>query len=356
MGAAGRARYTERVRDTRLDPLPSELRRRREQAAEELKNGVKWLDSCPVAVGVEVMAALRVFTNMPKRVLDMADIRLGELNSKVWVSADRLRGQGSDEERLDALASVVNAFVWLAENDEEWEDGGYSNRTAIEPEYSAESFIEVVNDRLLHARVDWFFEDQRFQERGNFLMHSEVIRPVTILLADDQVFTKASAAFQSALNRLSKGETDVALTEGAVALQEFFRALGVEGNSVSDQLDKAQRQSFISGADRGLMKPLIDWVNADRSDRGNAHRHRAGDVTKADAWLMMHVVGAVMVRLSNREPRDIVAAREKREADETAAKEEQARIERTAAEAAVAPPTPNPWATLPGGYGDDTPF
>ncbi|TFC16561.1 hypothetical protein [Cryobacterium glucosi] len=343
------------MRDTRLDPLPSELRRRREQAVAELETGISWLDGCPTPVGTEVMAALETFTNMPRRVLDMADKRLGELNSNVWVSANRLRGEGDDHERLDALAAVVNAFLWLSDHDEEWEDSGYGNRPDVEPEYNVDAFIEVVNDRLLHARADWLFEDGRFQERGNYVMHSEVLRPATILLGDDPVFNTASNAYQSALTRLSKGETDVALTQAATSLQEFFRALGVEGNSVSDQLDNAQRQNVISPADRSLMKPLIGWVNADRSDRGNAHRHREGDVTKADAWLMMHVVGALMVRLSNREPRDIVAARERREADTAAAREDRERLERAAQTAAVPFPEQDPWQRF-GQHGDDTPF
>lgn len=302
------------------------------------------------------MVALEQLSNAPKRVLDLADKRLGEHEMQVWVSAERLRGAGTDEERLDALAAVISAFVWLSENDTEWVDSGYSNIGDYEPEYSAEKFIEVVNDRLLHARVDWHFEDGRFQERGNYILHSEVLRPATVLLADDPAFAAASAAFQSALSRLSKGETDVALTEAATSLQEMLRALGVGGNSVKDQLDNAQKQKLISPADRGLMRPLFDWVNGDRSQRGNAHYHRAGDVTKADAWLMMHVVGALMVRLSNREPRDIVAAREKRDAEARTEREVRETLEREAAEVAAAGRTSNPWANPADQYGDDTPF
>lgn len=343
------------MRDTRLDPLPSELRRRREQAARELETGITWLDGCPPSVGAEITGAVNELSNVSYRVYERADRRLGFTPSHDSVSLKMLRGEGDDTDRLDAVAAVVGAFVWLANNDKEWEESGYGNIPNYEPEYDAQKFIEVLNDRLLHARVDWSFEDGRFQERGNYVLHSEVLRPATILLGDDPTFRTASDAFQSALTRLSKGEKDVALTQAATALQEFFRALGVEGNSVSDQLDKAQRAKVISGADRSLMKPLIDWVNADRSDRGNAHRHREGDVTKADAWLMMHVVAALMVRLSNKEPRDIVAAREKRDADALAAREEEARIEREAAQAAVAAREPDPWER-PGQYGDDTPF
>ena len=295
------------------------------------------------------MAALEILSNVHTRVLASADQRLGlRRRPNTWESAEILRGEGDDTTRLDALAAIVNAFVWLAETDEEWEDAGFSHQPDYEPTYDVETFVAVVNDRLLHARVDWLFEDGRFQERGNYVMHSEVLRPATVLLADDPAFIRASAAFQSALTRLSKGETDVALTEAATSLQEFFRALGVDGNSVSDQLNKAQQVKFISKADRSLMKPLIDWVNADRSERGNAHHHRAGDVSKADAWLMMHVVGALMVRLSNREPRDIIAAREQHEA-QAAEREAQEQREREAAEAAT---VVEPWTR----FESDTPF
>lgn len=343
------------MRDTRLDPLPSELRRRRERAAAELANGVEWHDGCPASVGVEVMVALDTFTNVARRVLDMADKRINEHDARVWVTAARLQGEGDDEERLDALAAVVGAFVWLAANDDEVVDSGESHRADYAPEYDVQAFVEVVNDRLLHARVDWSFEDGRFQERGNHVMHSEVLRPATILLADNPALALASAAFQSALTKLSKGETDVALTEAATALQEFFRALGADGNSLSDQLDSAANQKLISSADRNLMKPLMGWVNADRSNRGNAHHHRAGDVSKADAWLMMHVVGALMVRLSNREPRDIVAAREMREAEAEAARQELERLKEEAAQLEAAAREPDPWKQS-AKYGDDTPF
>lgn len=320
-----------------------------------METGIAWLDGCPASVGAEIAAAVDELTNVSYRVYQRADRRLGFRASRDWVSERRLRGEDDDIARLDAVAAVVGAFVWLAENDDEWEDSGYSNRNNYEPTYDLDTLIEVLNDRLLHARVDWSFEDGRFQERGNFVMHSEVLRPATILLADDLTFVRASAAFQSALTKLTKGEADVALTEAATSLQEFFRALGVDGNSLSNQLDNAATQKVISGADRSLMKPLMDWVNADRSNRGNAHYHRAGDVTKADAWLMMHVVAALMVRLSNREPRDILAAREKREADAAAEREKQARVELEAAQAVVAAREPDPWGS-PTQYGDDTPF
>jgi hypothetical protein len=40
---------------------------------------------------------------------------------------------------------------------------------------------------------------------------------------------------------------------------------------------------------------LVDWVSASRSDRGDAHS--ASNATRPDAWLVVHVVGALILRL-----------------------------------------------------------
>lgn len=128
-------------------------------------------------------------------------------------------------------------------------------------------------------------------------------RKLLCLRHPEAVFAKASRSFLLALDRLAENKPDVAITDAATSLQEMFRALGVQGNSVSSQLDAATKSNLIAKADRNLLKPLVDWVNADRSTRGNAHHVRAGEASKADAWLMIHVVGALMVRLSTRETR-----------------------------------------------------
>lgn len=41
----------------------------------------------------------------------------------------------------------------------------------------------------------------------------------------------------------------------------------------------------------------MDWVSADRSERGEAHKSGSDD--RADAWLAVHVVGALILRLAD---------------------------------------------------------
>lgn len=50
----------------------------------------------------------------------------------------------------------------------------------------------------------------------------------------------------------------------------------------------------------GLTK-LLHWVSADRSQNGDSHHLSA--VSIEDAWLTVHIVGALILRLSADKPR-----------------------------------------------------
>lgn len=281
----------------------------------EAVRGIQWRDDCPPEVGRKVAALLRRATNAAWRVLRLAEEHwvAGSSSTVVTMEIERcLAGEGSEVERLDALAAVVYAFIELSRSDKELIEGDF-NTPDEEPRYEVDRFLTSVNDVLLAERVEWHFSDESFVQRGNSVMYADVVKPATVLLDSSPEFAKASRGFSAAISRLSDNKPDVAITDAASAVQEMFRALGVQGNSITDQIDAAARQKVITQADRQLLRPLVNWLNADRSDRGNAHHHRADDASKADAWLAIHVAGALMVRLSNQEPRDILAARERRD-------------------------------------------
>ncbi|MEN2741663.1 hypothetical protein ABCS02_28085 [Microbacterium sp. X-17] len=336
----------------RFSPLPSEIRRRQALAELEAREGVNWLESCPPSVGHKVYALLGGMTNATYRVLTHADRHrtVGSAEGSVEVDAWRSleNGDGSDEDRLDVVAAVMYAFASLAKGDEDLvEVGEWNSQEWEKPWYRPTEFEETVNDFLLGARVNWEFRDGRFLPRTSSVLHDEVVQPATLLLEADPKFSKASAGLQLALTRLSENRPDAAITDAGAALQELFRALGATGNSIGDQLNAAQRIGLITAADRNLMKPITDWVNADRSDHGNAHAHRDGDVTRADAWLAIHVAAALAVRLSNQEPREINAARARRD--------EQRRL-REAAEVARPEALPDTRGSERFSSGDETPF
>lgn len=325
-------------------PLPSELRRRIELAEQEAVRGIQWRDDCPPEVGRKVLSVLRRATNAIWRVFHLAEEHWVAGSSSAAVPTDIescLKGHGSAVDRLDALAAVVYSFVELSQSDEELVEGDYGSPDEV-PRYERERFLMSVNDLLLAARVEWHYNDRSFVQRGNSVLYSDIVKPTTILLDSSPVFAKASRRFNAAISRLSENKPDAAITDAASAVQEMLRALGANGNSITDQIDAAARQKIITQVDRQLLRPIVNWVNADRSERGNAHHHRADDASKADAWLAIHVAGALMVRLSNQEPRDILAAHAQREQAE-ASRADKARepvLEEPAEES-------DPWALPP---------
>lgn len=342
----------------RFSPLPSELRRRRELSTKESAAGPQWRDDCPVDVGRKVAAILRETTNAAERVLARADRhrRIGTAHGSFEVdAAGVLDGDGTDDERLDVVAAVLYAIDALRDDEEPVQVQVGWNEEWVPPTYDVNGFVATVNDILLGARVDWSWDASKFQQRGNHVLHAEVVKPASTFLDLKPQFARASAGFEAALTRLSENQPAVAITDTATAVQEFFRALGVEGGSISDQLNGAATAGVISQEDRRLLKPIVDWVNADRSSRGNAHQFRDDDASKADAWLAIHVAAALIVRLANEEPRNIERMREERERvrKQRAAEEEaETARQRHEAEARTAAQT---WAP-PGRYDDEVPF
>jgi len=326
------------IPDNRFRPLPSEIIRRRQLAGREADEGVVWRDDAPEAVGRKIGAILPLMTNKEWLVYENADAHrlVGSESSIIEFSTkDTLAGRGSERDRLDAIAAIVYSFVRLSVTDDEEVENGWDHQY-VPPRYDVDSLVETVNDILLAARVEWHFADGEFVQRGNSVLYADVVKPATILLDSNPKFSVASSSFNTAITHLSENKSAIAVTEAAVSVQEFFRAIGVNGNSISDQLDAAKNANVITGEDRALLKPFVGWMNADRSNRGIAHFHREGDVSKADAWLAIHIAGALIVRLSNEDPRDILAARAKRDAHARATKEG---IDRIAQEEAVSAAT-----------------
>ena len=49
------------------------------------------------------------------------------------------------------------------------------------------------------------------------------------------------------------------------------------------------------------IEKILQWISADRSQKGDAHTAEVPELD--DAWLTVHVVGAVLLRLSKLSPR-----------------------------------------------------
>jgi hypothetical protein len=127
-------------------------------------------------------------------------------------------------------------------------------------------------------------------------LHVSVVQPVLQLLAAPKRFDAVEKSYQDALEELARGKPDDAITDAAAALENMLRTLGCQGNSLGPLIKSAKTKGVLAHHDGNLVSPLMNWVSADRSETGDAHGKQVASV--ADAWLIVHVVGALLLRIS----------------------------------------------------------
>lgn len=130
-------------------------------------------------------------------------------------------------------------------------------------------------------------------------LHQEVVAPALRLLSGRDGWEAVEQAYQNALREISDDPSD-AITDAGTALQEALTARGCEGKSLGPLLKDAKRQGILAPHDPTLgdaIGKLVDWVSADRSEKGDGHKSTTG-ATSEDAWLAVHVVGALILRLA----------------------------------------------------------
>ena len=108
--------------------------------------------------------------------------------------------------------------------------------------------------------------------------------------------------------QLSKGDGDGdgadAVTDAGTALQELLTELGCKGNQLGNLIKSASKMDLLAAHDAPLLDAIekaLNSVAADRSETGESHH--ASDAGREDAWLIVHIVGAFVVRLAAGEKR-----------------------------------------------------
>lgn len=152
---------------------------------------------------------------------------------------------------------------------------------------------------LREHRVSFELVSLRFIPFESRELHSEVVAPVLTLLGRDERFGEAESAYQEALNEISKGTPDDAITDAARALETMLEILGCSGNTLGKKLTVARERGLLGVHDSQLQDAILkmgSWVSADRATKGDTHP--GGTATVDDAWFIVHVVGALILRLS----------------------------------------------------------
>jgi hypothetical protein len=197
----------------------------------------------------------------------------------------------------DAVLTYVEA-ISQALRDHEQEDrslGGWAQYTYF-PEYWDSRVEEIFN----RHRVAYRFVDGQIVPLSSDELHVEVVEPTLRLLHGRKDFESAHDAYMKALKEITNEDAPDAITDAGTALQETLTALGCQGNQLGDLLRDAKKRGLLGPHDQKLINGIESfgsWASAERSQSGDAHK--SSDAVLADAWLMVHVVGALIVRLAN---------------------------------------------------------
>ena len=167
-------------------------------------------------------------------------------------------------------------------------------------EAAPERFRQKVN-QIFEAHIVGFHlhQNSHLIPIDSHEMHTAVVGPTLYLLHSQPRFAAAESAYQNALKELRVRDAGDAITDAATALQDVLKALGCTGNALSDLLKSAKINGLLKGNDTPLTEAIsktIDWVAAKRN-QGEAH-HGDPDINMSDAWMVVHVVGALTIRLS----------------------------------------------------------
>ncbi len=199
------------------------------------------------------------------------------------------------EAEEDIVFSLIEAIISLPKQAESVpiSPNHLSKDEANQLNFSLPNFIDKIRIILREHRISYDLVGGKFLPLESLVMHEKVVVPTLTFLGSNKEFTNAETAYLKALDELHKGSPDKAITDAAVALEEALSALGCEGNSLGSLANSAMKRDIILSYD----KKFINWVAADRSTKGGTHT--VSSASTEDAWLTVHVVGAIILRITS---------------------------------------------------------
>lgn len=292
------------------EPLPSEQLRRKKLAEQEAVTGIVWTSEVGIEVSRKIFFIYKNSSSHLPAVEERVELIRSEHSgsagsiSSISKTLDEKNERFGSVDRLDCISAIGYALDQLAiemraakyGNDEGWADTFFYG----------EQFREKTNEVFLNHRVEWVFLNEGLLPRGNQELFTAVIKPATELLGSKPKWLATQRTYEKALTELARNDPGDAITDAATALQEMFRARGVEGSSIGAQAKKAISSGILLGHDQKLVDAVVslsNWVEADRSNLGDAH-YDASEADLDNAWLTIHVVGALILRLSGEDFRN----------------------------------------------------
>lgn len=170
--------------------------------------------------------------------------------------------------------------------------------TATASEDHRRQYEDSVNDVFNEHRIGYKFIDGELVAYQDDELMQESVEPALRLLVGEK-FDKAHQSYLAALHQISQNEAGNAITDAATALQETLEALGCQGKDLGKLITDARKKGMFGPQDSPMTEgihSIVRWVASDRNQIGDAHRF--SPARREDAWLIVHVVGAIIVRLA----------------------------------------------------------
>lgn len=210
---------------------------------------------------------------------------------------------GSIDDRQDLLSYLLKAPDNMVPTIVEALSQAFASRRLVGETglwQASEMFDTTVATALREHRISFDLTEHEMVEFSSRELHVEVVAPALRLLAGRSELSAVEDTYQDALKEISQGNPGNAITDAGTALQELLTALGCEGNALGPLIKSARAKGLLAAHDAPMLDFLertLSWVSADRSQMGDAHKSSAANV--ADAWFVVHVVGAIILRLAD---------------------------------------------------------
>lgn len=286
-----------------------ERKRQKELAQREAAGEPLWTSELPTQTRLKLIHALNSVTESgdgyhswkgepveTARTRVLRDEGLANLAGEVNAHSDLYKALQVAE--VDLVMSLLEALlVEVAAQS----DSSYGNYEL--PQVRLAMFRNEVNEIFRADRIAAEFVGSEIVEFKSREMHVEVVVPTLQLLAAGREWANVENAYHKAIREIDDDPGD-AITDAGTALQEALLLCGAEGNSLGPLAKSAAKMGLLAPHDSAFadaVKKMIDWVSADRSETGDAHK--IGTENRDDAWFAVHVVGALILRLSQGRPR-----------------------------------------------------
>ena len=181
-------------------------------------------------------------------------------------------------------------------------EGAYSGFCRFQSQYpemfGSYAFAKLINEILVQHRIGFELIEGSMIERELMELHAEVVAPALQLLSSRKGWEPIEQAYRKALEEIATGDPADAITDAGTALQETLEILGCNGNSLGTLIGDGRKRGFFAPHDSVIGDAIcktMNWVAADRSAKGDGHH--TSSASREDAWLTVHIVGALILRL-----------------------------------------------------------